>query len=243
MVFLKKILTVIVTLMLTVSIATTAMAQATPVYGEMAEEATQIYAETKKLSGRRSFNGYCGAYVRYQLRAMGIFEGKYDASGNGNKWYGAFENISRTSGGYYVYRESGNDCLEKLAEKYGNNLKNIVLSFPIQSGYSASYPGAGHALVIRYLIDGVAYYSESFSYGGLAEGQMVKEDASELIARYNRRHGTALGCVYFSDKDETYNEEEALRAEITAEIVAEIKNMNNFVECAEEFMKKTIADI
>ena len=231
---LKKISSVIITLILTITMASTAMAQATEVYGEMAESAEEIYQRARSLFGRRSFNGYCGAYVKYQLRAMGIFEGQNDASGNGNEWYGAFEDVSRTSGGYRVYRESGNDCLEKLAEKYGNNLENIVLSFPIQSGYSARYPGAGHALVIRYLIDGVAYYSESFSYGGIREGRLVMEDADELIERYNRRHGIALGCVYFL-KDETYD------TVLEDEIIAELENMSNFVICAEEFMKKTLA--
>ena len=231
----KKILVTIITLILTVSIASTAMAQATAVYGEMAQEGAKIY-QKGSLFGR-SFNGYCGAYVKYQLRAMGIFEGKNDASGNGNEWYGAFENISRTSGGYYVHRESGNDCLEKLTEKYGNNLENIVLSFPIQSGYSARYPGAGHALVIRYLIDGVAYYSESFSYGGLREGQMVMEDASELIERYNRRHGTALGCVYFS-KDNISSDGET---SIEDELIAELENMSDFVVCAQEFINRAMA--
>lgn len=237
MVLLKKILATIITLILTVSIASTAMAQATVVYGEMAQDSAQIYQKARSLFGRRSFNGYCGAYVKHQLRAMGIFEGRNDASGNGNEWYGAFENISKTSGGYYVHRESGNDCLEKLAQKYGNNLENIVLSFPIQSGYSARYPGAGHALVIRYLIDGVAYYSESFSYGGLREGQLVMEDAKEMIERYNRRHGTALGCVYFSKDDISLNGESTLEDEI----IAELENMSDFVVCAQEFINRAIA--
>lgn len=232
MVFLKRIMSAVISVLLIFALASTAFAQAYPVDAQMQTEGAEIYKRARSYFGR-SFNGYCGSYVKHQLMAMGIFSGKYDASGNGNKWYGNFENIKKTSGGYYVYRESGNDCLKKLSEKYGNDLKNIVLSFPIQANYSASYPGAGHALVIRYMKDGICYYSESFSFGGFREGQVVMENADELIERYSRRHGKALGCVYFSEKDLSVN---VITEEAEAQIIEEIEKTKNFVLCYEEFL-------
>lgn len=201
------------------------------VYGQ------QIYSVAKSYFGRRSFSGYCGTYVKCQLRAMGIFEGKFDFNGNGNKWYSNFENVISTSGGYYVYRESGSDCIDKLTAKYGEELKNVVVSFPIQSGYSERYPGAGHAFVIYEIRNGIAYYSESFGFGSFGEGEVVAEDVASLMERYERRHGQALGCVMLS---ETPLDDEALKAEILAlvkENLAEITDINfvarHFTEMSE----------
>ena len=232
MVFLKRIISAVVSVLLIFALALTAFAQAHPVDKALEAKGEEIYRKARSYFGR-SFNGYCGTYVKHQLMAMGIFSGAYDASGNGNKWYGNFENIEKTSGGYYVYRESGNDCLKKLSEKYGNDLKNIVLSFPIQANYSASYPGAGHALVIRYMKDGVCYYSESFGFGGFREGQLVMEDADELMERYSRRHGEALGCVYFSEEDLSLN---IVTEEVEAQIIEELEKTRNFILCYEKFL-------
>jgi len=131
---------------------------------------------------------------------MGIFKDRFDVRGNGNQWYSNFEAIDKTSGGYSVYRESGADCIDKLQMKYGNDLKNIVLSFPIQAGYSASSPGAGHALVIYELRDNIAYYTESFSFSNYSEGEVIAEDIDSLLERYSRRHGEVIGCVMLSSE-------------------------------------------
>lgn len=180
---------------------------------ELSEYGKQVYASARSHYGRGSFSGYCGTYVRCQLRAMGIFKDQFDVRGNGNQWYSNFENVTQTSGGYYVYRESGADCIKNLQSKYGNELKNIVLSFPIQSGYSAARPGAGHAFVIYELKGNIAYYSESFGFGEYREGEVVAEDIDSLLARYSRRHGSLIGCVMLSEQNiesESLNKERIL---------------------------------
>ncbi len=176
-------------------------AQEYEISDELINYGQEVYSGARFYFNGRSFSGYCGTYVRCQLRAMGIFDGRFDFRGNGNQWYSNFEDVQRTSGGYYVYRESGSDCLLKLTEKYGNDLKNIVLSFPVQAGYSPSHPGAGHAFVIYELKDGVAYFSESFGYGKYREGQIIAEDINSLMERYERRHGRANGAVLLSEYD------------------------------------------
>lgn len=188
----KRIIALTALLIMTV---TTANAEFYPVDGELQNYGAGIYQSARSYFGRRSFSGYCGTYVKCQLRAMGIFDNQFDFNGNGNQWYANFEGVTETSGGYCVYRESGHDSLYKLQEKYGTNLKNIVVSFPIQSGRSASSPGAGHAFVIYEIRDGIAYYSESFRLGQFAEGEVIAEDIDSLLTRYERRHGTLTGSV------------------------------------------------
>lgn len=200
------------------------------------EYASEIYEKARGYFGRYSFSGYCGTYVKCQLRAMGVFEGGYDCHGNGNQWYGAFENIEETSGGYKVYRFDGGDCINKMVASYGNDLKNIVVSLPIQSHHTAEYPGAGHAFIIYALKDGIAYYSESFSYGNHAEGTVIAEDVNTLMERYNSRFGNALGCVLLSKEplmtvseklriQEQQEQEELIK---TSRVLASIEESANF---------------
>ncbi len=196
---------------------------------ELISYGQEVYSGARSYFNRRSFSGYCGTYVRCQLRAMGIFDGEFDFRGNGNQWYSNFEDVQRTSGGYYVYRESGSDCLYKLTEKYGNDLKNIVLSFPIQAGRSARYPGAGHAFVIYELKDGVAYYSESFGYGKYREGQIIAEDIDSLMERYERRHGSANGAVLLSEYDLMAQESDELLIQEVKETIEILSDINFIV--------------
>ena len=201
---LKRIVSLVLSLAILVAFPVlSASANDYTVPEELVSYGAQVYKTAKANFGRRSFSGYCGTYVRLQLHAMGILNDEFDFHGNGNKWYGNLKDLETTPTGYYVYSESGENCLEKMAEKYGNDLKNIVISFPIQAGYSASYPGAGHAFVIYEIKDGIAYYSESFSFGGHREGSVIAEDIESLMKRYSRRHGSASGCVMFSDRDMT----------------------------------------
>ncbi len=236
--FLKMIKRAMVLAMAMLITATAVQAQDYTVPYELKSYGENIYSKSRSYFGR-SFSGYCGTYVRCQLRAMGIFDNKFDFRGNGNQWYSNFDNTDMTSGGYYVYQESGYDCLEKLAEKYGNDLDNIVLSFPVQAGYSSARPGAGHAFIIYKLKDGVAYYSESFSFGTSREGTVIAEDAKKLIERYTKRHGSPIGAVLLSKEDYSVSYElvalaaveDTLRSlsEITVDAVRLLNSPQNFI--------------
>lgn len=223
--FIKNIKSLILLVLALLIAASPVCAQEYDISKELISYGEEIYSSARSYFNGRSFSGYCGTYVRCQLRAMGIFDGDFDFHGNGNQWYSNFEDVQCTSGGYYVYRESGSDCLYKLTEKYGNNLKNIVVSFPVQAGYSARYPGAGHAFVIYELKDGVAYFSESFGYGKYREGQVIAEDIDSLMERYERRHGSANGAVLLSKYDlDAVQSDELLIQEVkeTIEILSDI---------------------
>ena len=218
-----------------IMVETVASAEFFSVPSELTTYGQEIYSSARSYFGRRSFSGYCGTYVKCQLRAMGIFENQFDVHGNGNQWYSNFDNVAKTSGGYYVYRESGADCIQKLEEKYGSTLKNIVLSFPIQAGYSASYPGAGHAMVIYEIRDGIAYYSESFSFGRFREGQVVAEDINSLLDRYSRRHGAVTGCVMLSENILPSETVLSSQDAILAEVMESLENLSDITFIASEF--------
>jgi len=216
--------------------ANTVCAQDYSVPQELETYGAEIYAGARSYFRGRSFSGYCGTYVKCQLRAMGIFKDGFDFHGNGNQWYSNFDNVQKTSGGYYVYQESGSDCIDKLVEKYGNDLENIVLSFPIQAGYSASYPGAGHAFILYALRDGVAYYSESFGFGKHREGEVIAEDINSLLERYSRRHGSITGCVMLSENEETeWDTAYTNEAIVLAQIKESLEELSSIEFIAAEF--------
>ena len=236
--FLKKCRKAVILLMIMLITANTVNAEFYDVPSEINSYGQEIYKVARSYWGR-SFSGYCGTYVKCQLRAMGIFQGGFDFHGNGNRWYSNFEGVTKTSGGYYAYRESGKECLYKLTEKYGNNLKNIVISFPIQSGYSASYPGAGHAFIIYEIRDNIAYYSESFRLSSFREGQVIAEDIDSLIERYSMRHGNPTGAVMLTQSIVIPQMDEEEQALIFAKLMEEIEAMSKVTFIASEFSEMT----
>jgi len=208
---------------------------------ELSSYGKRIYASAGSYFGNSSFSGYCGTYVRCQLRAMGIFQGGFDMSGDGNMWYSNFSDTDMTSGGYYVHREGGRDCIRNLCEKYGDNLKNIVVSFPVQAGYSYSYPGAGHALVIYEIRDGIAYYSESFSFGGFREGQVIAEDIDSFLKRYTARHGEITGCVMLSQEKQQIDRMDDVEAVIFARLMTSLDNLSDINLVATNFTDASLS--
>ncbi len=220
------------------------MAEEPPISQELLDYGAQIYRGARSHFSRGSFSGYCGTYVRCQLLEMGIFNTDFEFHGNGNMWYNGLKDWKSTPTGYYVYNEDGGDCLTKLADKYGNDLKNIVLSLPVQANYSSRYPGAGHTFIIYELKDGIAYYSESFSFGSHREGTVIAEPADELIARYSKRHGSPSGCVMFSSEDldaKLAREQGVLTEEQKGEILAIIENLSDYNYLANQVLNNTQA--
>lgn len=235
--FLKRMFAVMLAFVMLASFGNTVFANDEAAVPEWLDTyGAEIYSKAKSYFDRYSFSGYCGTYVRCQLRAMGIFDGKFDFRGNGNQWYNGFINTDKTSGGYDVYTEGGSDCIDKLVEKYGNDLRNIVVSFPVQAGYSASYPGAGHAFVIYALVDGIAYYSESFSFGSYREGEVAAENIDKLMERYSKRFGGVNGCVMFDNGYMESLRQEAEAQELEAVLASAIENMQSFTYLANEFI-------
>lgn len=240
----KKVLSLLVLIIVVFGNLNTVFAEDIFVPDYLNDYGAQIYAGARSNFSRRSFSGYCGTYVKCQLIAMGILDRNTPLHGNGNKWYGLLKDIDKTSTGYFAYSEGGADCLARLTEKYGNDLKNIVVSLPIQAHYSARYPGAGHAFIIYELKNGIAYYSESFSFGGHREGSVIAEPVEKLLERYSKRHGSPLGAVMFSKEDldlKKAMELGVLTQNQKEDILAQIENLSDFTYLANEVIYNTQA--
>lgn len=159
------------------------------------------YSTAKKLAGKSSFNGWCGLYVKTELQALGIIGSgskDSDCNGNGNQWYSNVKS-GKTSTGYTKTKVSGgSNCLANLVKQYGNTMKNIVISYPHQYGYTDKNPGAGHVVFIHAIINGTVYYSESYATSGIAEGGVLTKSVSAFDSAYTSSYGKALGAIIFT---------------------------------------------
>ena len=136
---------------------------------EIKQQIKDIYAAAYNQRGG-SFDGWCGAYVEYQLKLLGIntgFEG-----GNGNNQFDYYKNKSTTSGGYSVtaYPASSYSlraALNSISQNGSKNAYNILCGFEVGSGSAgAAY---GHVMFIHAIIGGQVYFSESNSFSYITE--------------------------------------------------------------------------
>lgn len=119
------------------------------------------YKAAKKRSRRRSFKGYCGAYVANQLVVLGI--NRSYLSANGKNTYDIYRKLDRTTGGYGVtcYSASKYTLMEALTDilQKDPSATNILVGF--QKGVSKSGKKYGHVLFIHGVRNGKIYYSDS----------------------------------------------------------------------------------
>ena len=89
------------------------------------------YAAAKKRARRKSFKGYCGAYVANQLVVLGINTSYLSA--NGNNTFELYRDLEITSGGYRVTAYGARDYTleEALRAIMGRNtaVRNILVGF------------------------------------------------------------------------------------------------------------------
>ena len=134
---------------------------AIPVDEGLRRQISSTYAAAKKRSRRKSFKGYCGAYVANQLVVLGI--NKTCLSANGNNTFELYKDLESTSGGYLVSAYSAKqyslaEALETILRKEPA-ASNILVGF--QKGTSAAGKKYGHVLFIHGIRNGKVYYSDS----------------------------------------------------------------------------------
>ena len=119
------------------------------------------YRAAKKRSRRRSFKGYCGAYVANQLVVLGINTSYLSA--NGKNTYDIYRKLDRTTGGYGITAYSAKKyTLSEALHAIINEdpaASNILVGF--QKGTSRSGRKYGHVLFIHGVQNGKIYYSDS----------------------------------------------------------------------------------
>src|SRR5664279_3585820 len=108
------------------------------------DEILNQVARMNELKKGRSFKGYCGLYVAFQLKALGIFTDAASFLGNGNTWYHGVggQQVSRK---YALKKYPGQSCLEDIARANGNAVYNIVVCF--------SKGRYGHVLFIHAILN------------------------------------------------------------------------------------------
>lgn len=164
-----------------------------------------VYKQALRRTGRKSFHGYCGTIVGWQIYLMGISTSLRIEDGNTTYDYYSKDNV--TSGGFRIkkYPSSRYSLLDALNTITHNGTKdayNIVVGF--QRTNTTAGKIYGHAVMIHAIIDGKVYFMECYnmSIGGKywPEGSAVCCTIEEFYRYYNR-WTTFEGVVHFGLKN------------------------------------------
>lgn len=144
------------------SVAEEAAAQPRSAYDEgLYKQIQNTYKAAIKRSRRRSFKGYCGAYVANQLVVLGI--NRSYLSANGKNTYDIYRKRDSTTGGYRItaYGAKRYTLMEALSAIISRDpsANNILVGF--QKGVSKSGKRYGHVLLIHGVRNGKIYFSDS----------------------------------------------------------------------------------
>lgn len=169
------------------------------------DAASELYRSTRSSytasrgSYGKSFHGYCGTMVAYQLRYCKITKGvdKMD----GNQMYDLYKKKTRSSGGFYINPYSAKkysleDALNTISHGGTKDVYNILVGFQ----WTNTEAGAkfGHAVFINGILDGTVYFAESYDSAiGGSEGSVIRVSISEF-ARYYDRWTSFEGCIHFT---------------------------------------------
>ena len=136
-------------------------AQMSAVEEGLRQQIRDTYKAAKKRARRKSFKGYCGAYVANQLVVLGINTSYLSA--NGNNTFELYRDMKTTSGGYDVaaYRAKEYTLEEALQAILRKDpvAANILVGF--QRGTSSAGKKYGHVLFIHGIRKGKVFYSDS----------------------------------------------------------------------------------
>lgn len=128
------------------------------------QQITDTYDEALRGSKRYSFRGYCGTFVNWHVYLLGITSTV--SIGNGNQQYDMYAKQTVTSGGFTVealpvQQYSMKEALNMLSANGTVNVYNLIAGF--QRTNTTAGRKYGHAVFIHAVINGMVYFSESFS--------------------------------------------------------------------------------
>ena len=187
---------------------TTETAAASSEGQRIADLAEATYRQALKKTSRSSFHGWCGAAVDWQLRLLGITT-KVVGS-NGNDKFDQYRYQEYSSGGYQITaypkkQYSLEEALNAITENGTKNAYNIMVGF--QRTNTSAGRKYGHATFIYGIIDGVVYFTESYTMyingKRYAEGKCITATIAEFAKSYNS-WCTFDGVIHFGLK--TYAE-------------------------------------
>lgn len=175
----------------------------------MLQQITDTYAQALRSSNRYSFRGYCGAFVNWHVRLLGITAEVNTA--NGNQQYDFYAKQTVTSGGFKVEALSAKqytmkEALNLLSGNGTVSVYNLIAGFQ----YTNTTAGQkyGHAVFIHAVINGMVYFSESYSTNFLGTYYPEGTPIVCTIDQFCKYYGgwtTYEGMIHFGLK--TYQDE------------------------------------
>ena len=164
------------------------------------QQIEETYAAAKKRSRRKSFKGYCGAYVANQLVVLGLNTSYLSA--NGNNTFEIYQNMENTTGGFHVTAYSAREyTLQEALEAIMRRepvATNILVGF--QKGTSKAGKKYGHVLFIHGVRNGKVFYSDSCArtVDGVKykEGEPIECSLASFVGLY--ANYKLDGVVHFS---------------------------------------------
>ncbi len=202
----KKLLTLLLSLVLLLSVLPVASFAATDDLSEdqaIRREVRRIYSKCLDSAGKTSFYGYCGQMTSMQLYHLGITDGG-DGSFDGNQQFDYYSASPVTTGGYRTTSYSAKEytleeALNAITRNGTRNASNILIGFEATNTEAGSV--YGHALVIHRIVNGTIYYVENYatSLAG-PEGNVIACSISQFVEFY--KDWTVFdGAVHFGTKD------------------------------------------
>jgi len=156
--------------------------------GKTMEEIKNQIDHLYNLRKGKSFKGFCGLYVDFQLRALGIFPSNSSYLGHGNTWYSGV-GTQHVSKNYNLKKYPGSNCLEDIIRHNGFSVYNIVVSF--------SKGRFGHVLFIHAILNGRIFFTDSFAFHNIEERRMHILSIPAFKKRYLGRGHRFIGALHF----------------------------------------------
>lgn len=206
-----RILSLALAILLVAIIGTPAKVEAAAITdAQIKQQIKDTYKLALKHYYRKSFDGFCGAYVSVQVYLLGITSQLI--GGDGNQQFDTYKKMSYTDTGYRVktYPASGytlKQALNTISHDGTKDVYNILVGY--QRSRSAAGQKYGHATVIHAILGGNVYFSESYDvyYKGKSypEGTPIVWNIDDFCNYYAATTTQLDGVVYFGLK--TYADE------------------------------------
>lgn len=176
----------------------TAGAAANDAASELYKATRRSYTSSRASYGK-SFHGFCGTMVAYQLRQGKITKGvdKMD----GNALYDHYKNKTSSSGGYYINPYSAKkysleEALNAISHNGTKDVYNILVGFQWTNTEAGAF--FGHAVFINGILDGTVYFVESYTSAiAGSEGTVARVSISDF-ANYYDQWARFEGCIHFT---------------------------------------------
>lgn len=158
---------------------------------EIQQQIRSTYLKALRGSGKKDFDGHCGALVSWQAYYLGIDKKVYGCDGKNQ--FDQYAAMDRTTGGYRVSSYPASkytlkEALNTLSKNGTVDVYNLIVGFQKTNTQAGSK--YGHALFVHAILDGKVYFVECYdsSVAGryVPEGQAISCTIDQFCEYYNR---------------------------------------------------------